>query len=255
MRETVAGAMLVVAMCLSLSTAVVAKGSGGGGGHGGGHSGGHGGASAGGHSGRGRSTGTNRGAAGTRDSSGRPSTSGTSTNQTASGGRRRDGQPVGTAVPKESVTSASARQSQYAPYWLPSHYGVAFGFGLGYLSCPFYGYGYSSLGYGSLGGWHYGAYPPSGYALSGYEPSPFDNFGFGGSLRLKVKPRNAEVYVDGYYAGIVDDFDGHFQHLDLTTGRHHIQVRAPGYQPLEFDVDIQFDHKTVYGGALTPLQP
>jgi hypothetical protein len=70
-----------------------------------------------------------------------------------------------------------------------------------------------------------------------------------------VKPRNAEVYVDGSYAGVVDDFDGHFQHLDLTAGPHHIQLRAAGYQPLEFDVDIQLDHKAEYRGALTPLQP
>jgi hypothetical protein len=60
---------------------------------------------------------------------------------------------------------------------------------------------------------------------------------------------------DGYYAGIVDGFAGHFQHLDLTPDRHHIQVGAPGCQPLEFDVDIQLDRKTEYGGVLTPLQP
>jgi hypothetical protein len=112
-----------------------------------------------------------------------------------------------------------------------------------------------SLGYGSFGGWPYGAYRSYGYASSAYRPNPFDSFGLNGSLRLKVEPRDAEVYVDGYYAGIVDDFDGHFQHLDLTLGPHHIQVRATGYQALDFDVDIQFDRKTEYRGVLTPLQP
>jgi len=28
------------------------------------------------------------------------------------------------------------------------------------------------------------------------------------ALRLKVKPVDATVYVDGYYVGVVDDFDG-----------------------------------------------
>jgi hypothetical protein len=159
MRGTVAGATLVAAVYLSLSIVVVAKGSGGG--HGGGHSGGHGGhgsASAGGHSGGGRSSGTSRGAGVTRGSSGGPSTSGTSTNQTPSG-RRHDGQPIGTAVPRERVTSPSFQDSHFVPYWFSPHYGGTFGFSLGYLSFvsfPFYGYGYSSLGYGSFGGWPHG---------------------------------------------------------------------------------------------------
>ena len=40
-------------------------------------------------------------------------------------------------------------------------------------------------------------------------------------------PRNAEVYVDGRYAGIVDDYDGTFQRLDLEPGSHEIEIRAP----------------------------
>src|SRR5262245_22712637 len=40
-----------------------------------------------------------------------------------------------------------------------------------------------------------------------------------GSLRLEVKPREAEVYIDGYYAGTVDDFDGTFQRLRVVPGQ------------------------------------
>ena len=36
---------------------------------------------------------------------------------------------------------------------------------------------------------------------------------------IEVKPKEAEVYVDGYYAGIVDDFDGTFQRLQRDAGR------------------------------------
>ena len=35
-----------------------------------------------------------------------------------------------------------------------------------------------------------------------------------GSIRLKVKPTDAQVYVDGYFMGVVDSFDGSFQRLD-----------------------------------------
>jgi hypothetical protein len=63
------------------------------------------------------------------------------------------------------------------------------------------------------------------------------------------------VFVDGYYAGVVDEFDGHFQHLNLIPGPHHLEISAPGYQPLVIDVAIQPHHKIDYRGALMRLRP
>jgi PEGA domain-containing protein len=51
------------------------------------------------------------------------------------------------------------------------------------------------------------------------------------SVRLQLKPRDAQVYVDGYFVGIVDQFDGVFQRLDLPTGEHEIEVYLKGYRP------------------------
>ena len=73
-----------------------------------------------------------------------------------------------------------------------------------------------------------------------------------GELRLRVRPRNAEVYVDGFYAGVVDHFDGTFQSLKLELGPHHIQVIAPGYEVLEFDVGPAPGGKITYEGDLVP---
>ena len=73
-----------------------------------------------------------------------------------------------------------------------------------------------------------------------------------GELRLRVRPRNAEVYVDGFYAGVVDHFDGTFQSLKLEFGPHHIQVIAPGYEVLEFDVGPAPGGKITYEGDLVP---
>ncbi len=122
---------------------------------------------------------------------------------------------------------------------------------------PYRGYGYGAYGlYGGAFGlgyydpywdWTYG-YPPDGYAPPYVVPPDAVT----GGLRIEVKPDTAAVYVDGYYAGIVDDFDGHFQHLDLTPGGHHIEVRAPGYAPLTFDPLIQADHTTDFKGRLVP---
>jgi len=52
-------------------------------------------------------------------------------------------------------------------------------------------------------------------------------------LHIKVTPdaaKLAAVYVDGYYAGVVDDFDGIFQELPLTPGGHRIVLYLEGYR-------------------------
>jgi hypothetical protein len=51
-----------------------------------------------------------------------------------------------------------------------------------------------------------------------------------GSVRVEATPKNAEVYVDGYYAGIVDDFDGVFQRLHVRPGPHEITLYLDGYR-------------------------
>jgi hypothetical protein len=52
-------------------------------------------------------------------------------------------------------------------------------------------------------------------------------------VRLQVQPEEAEdaaVYVDGFYAGIVDDFNGVFQSLPLTPGGHTVVLYLDGYR-------------------------
>ena len=53
-----------------------------------------------------------------------------------------------------------------------------------------------------------------------------------GGIRIQVKPAKdeAQVYVDGARAGVVDDFDGVFQRLNLPTGRHDVEIRLAGHQ-------------------------
>jgi hypothetical protein len=47
-----------------------------------------------------------------------------------------------------------------------------------------------------------------------------------------------EVYVNGYYAGIVDDFDGAFQRLYLPAGEHQITLRLAGYETFTLPVRV-----------------
>ena len=61
------------------------------------------------------------------------------------------------------------------------------------------------------------------------------------SVRLDVTPHDAEVYVDGYYAGIVDDFDGMLQRLRVEPGQHEITIYHDGYRPVHQRVYLTRD--------------
>jgi PEGA domain len=127
--------------------------------------------------------------------------------------------------------------------------GLGFGSYYGSFYDPYVFYAPYSPWYGNYGG-YYGAYGVSGY---GYGNASSYSI-LDGALRLKIKPRDAQVYVDGYYAGIVDDFDGVFQRLHLPEGPHRIEVRAPGYDTLTFEVQIRFDQTTKYEGELRRIR-
>jgi len=124
----------------------------------------------------------------------------------------------------------------------------------------YYPYGYGAFGLGYFYYDPYTWYPRSYYSgyyggyYGGYTGGYSGGF-FEGELRLDVSPRFAEVYVDGYFAGRVDDFDGIFQALKLEEGPHHIQVVAPGFTTLDFDVRIESGRKITYRGALQPYRP
>jgi PEGA domain len=101
----------------------------------------------------------------------------------------------------------------YSPgYWPGYYYGYS----------PYWGGGlyYGTGGYGFYGGGYYGG--GGGYYRSG-QPSD------AGALRILVDPEDTKVYVDGYYAGEVDDFDGMFQRLHVSSGRHEITLKKDGY--------------------------
>ena len=75
-----------------------------------------------------------------------------------------------------------------------------------------------------------------------------------GNLKLKVKPRAAKVYVDGYFVGTVDEFDGSFQKLALNSGRHKVEVKADGFETAEFDVLITPEQTVTFQGELKRIQ-
>jgi hypothetical protein len=122
--------------------------------------------------------------------------------------------------------------SFYRPYnrgfygsWYYPGFSIGFGYAYGYP----YGYGYPyAYGY------------PYGYGYPWGYPSPFYYGGYyGSSVRLQVTPREAEVYIDGYYAGQVDNFDGTFQRLNIEPGEHELQLFMPGHRSFTQKIYVQ----------------
>ena len=179
------------------------------------------------------------------------------------GSRPNTGNPaVGRAVPREGRPPVVGGGGGGGYYWPGSYYG-------GYYGYPYWGYG----SYWGLGA--YSFYNPFywGYGYPFYGASPlWDTWGsiypgyYGGSvyaapsgtatgdLKLKVKPREAEVYVDGYFAGLVDNFDGLFQKLKIEPGAHRVEIRAEGYEPVTFEVRVIPGESITYKGELKRVE-
>jgi len=88
----------------------------------------------------------------------------------------------------------------------------------GYFGYPYYAAPYFWGGYP----WYPYAWP---YPLAwGYDYAPDVS-----SIKLEVTPKETEVYIDGYRAGTVDEFDGFFQRMRLGSGEHEIVLYLEGY--------------------------
>jgi hypothetical protein len=74
-----------------------------------------------------------------------------------------------------------------------------------------------------------------------------------GGVRIDLPQRNGEVYVDGSFAGMVDQYDGALQQLNLEPGPHHIEVRADGFEPLAFQVNAEPGRTITYRSDMRRL--
>ena len=68
-----------------------------------------------------------------------------------------------------------------------------------------------------------------------------------------LAPGWAQVYVDGGYVGLIDDFGMSGGALDLEEGTHRVELRAAGYSTLNFDINIFAPRTTRYRGDLPHL--
>ena len=124
--------------------------------------------------------------------------------------------------------------------------------GRAYRGTPYYG---SRGSYVFVGGYFYdpfyGPYPwwPTSAYGFGYYPV----FDYRAEVRIQATPRDAAVYVDGFYAGVVDDFDGTFQRLPLTPGGHRIELFMDGFRTVRKSLYLQPGSTMKMHETLVPL--
>lgn len=96
---------------------------------------------------------------------------------------------------------------------------------------------------------YYSAYPymPLGYATPVRPPV------LRGRLTLETIPEQAQVYVDGFYVGLAEEFGLRGRPLELSAGSHHIELRSPEHETLSFSVMITADDTIRYRGEMRRL--
>jgi hypothetical protein len=126
-----------------------------------------------------------------------------------------------TMLPADAV--AQRRVIRRAPARVAVGVGVRYGYPI--YHSPFYysPYFYNPFWWG-FPGYQFPRYPYPPYGYGYYDASA--------ELRVQVNPKDAEVYVDGYLTGTVDDFDGVFQRLRMPLGEHDVTIYAQGYRSI-----------------------
>jgi hypothetical protein len=179
--------------------------------------------------------------------------------------RPAGGQGSGTAPRPSGATAVPRPPSSYRPYYnsryyypgyyypryyYPAYYGYR-GYYYGYpgFYAGFYNpYFWGSYGFGFGYGYGYGQYPYPPYYYG-----PYDDYT--GSARLQVTPRNTQVYIDGYFVGIVDNFDGNLQRLNVEVGEHELQLYLEGYRTFTQKVLFPRGGTLRVAHAMQPLGP
>jgi hypothetical protein len=96
----------------------------------------------------------------------------------------------------------------------------------------------------------------SGYGQWGYPPPYYwGTYDRTGAARLQVTPRETQVFIDGYFVGTADQFDGAFQRLRVEAGEHELELYLEGYRTVRQPVLFRRDGTLTLRYAMEPLGP
>jgi hypothetical protein len=138
------------------------------------------------------------------------------------------------------------RAEGHATYGYGYDYGYGYGYGYGgWEYGPGFGYGFYGPWW-SLGlawGWP-GYWTDGGYYGAGAYPAPYGPRRAGieigpAFVETAVRPKKAQVLLDGEPIGQARDFNGTWDTLELDPGRHLLAFEARGYMTLEVGLEAQ----------------
>jgi hypothetical protein len=97
----------------------------------------------------------------------------------------------------------------------------------------------------------YAGYPYAGYPYGPYlQAVPFTT-----DIKVQVTPKQADVYVDGYLAGVVGDLGGVLKRLHATPGGHVITVYLEGDRTISKNVYLAPGSTYTLHEAMEKLAP
>jgi PEGA domain-containing protein len=64
------------------------------------------------------------------------------------------------------------------------------------------------------------------------------------TLKLKVQPDRAAVFLDDKFVGHAGEFGGAFRSMLISPGKHRIKVELPGYRTFETEVNLLAGQKS-----------
>jgi len=157
----------------------------------------------------------------------------------------------------------------YAPYYAPYY---------AYPPPPYAYYPPPAYPYQAPSSYPPGGYPPASYPPAGYPSSSYPPQGYSmstspepsqaapqptmlaqpgtaaGSMSFEITPSDAAVIVDGVYVGRVSELGPTTQPMGFKPGRHHVEIRASGYQTLSFDADVVAGQVLPFKGEMQPVR-
>lgn len=116
--------------------------------------------------------------------------------------------------------------------------------------------GFSGPFFGPFAGFY--GWSPYAFGYGPYGFAPYYGPAFGrryaeADARVQVTPKQTQVYVDGYLAGVADDFDGVFQRLHVRPGGHEITLYLDGHRPVTERIYFSAGRTQKIKAAMVPL--
>jgi hypothetical protein len=72
------------------------------------------------------------------------------------------------------------------------------------------------------------------------------------TLKLKIKPKRAAVFLDEKFVGHAADFGGAFRSMKISPGKHRVRVELPGYRTFDTEINLLANQESEVKTELVP---